>query len=232
MANEVANLIYDIGLRLGNPNLSDPLNPVAILRVMNHLYRDINEEYRCLEKKLVIPAGTFSSVVNYYTVPADFMELFNIIPGETTIYGFDYIPKEEWNMNQYQNHDVFTILNGQFVFGNVSDQTALDFYYYSYGLELVNKADAAVVAATETNTPEWNKRFWRLLVYAACLELSPDYPFLQKDVLEVEKIKAALNSFSRNRQSVTPSIMGGLGTYKRKMDPDYVNGQWVTRRNM
>jgi len=232
MANEVKNLLYDVGLLLGNPNLADPQNPVAVLRIMNHHYRNINADLKCCEKKLALAAGTFSSSIYYYTIPSDMIEIFNIIPGETTLYGLDFVPKERWNINQYQNHDTFTILNGRLEFGNVDANTALDIYYYSAGLELVNKADADVTAATEVNTPEWQKRFWRLLVYLTCMELKPEYEFFAYWARAAEALKAELAAANRNKQSITPTVMGGANQFQAKLDPDYVNGMWVTRRSL
>jgi len=229
MANIVGNLIDDVTWRLNDTKYQNyPL--ASILIIMNQKYQEINEELRCLEKKLTLSAGTFSDTVNTYDIPDDWIEPF-ILNGTDDNNKYTtplYIPKEMWNDESYSGSTVFTILGDKLIFGNVDADTAYEIYYYSSGLELVNKDDNDL-GDDETNTPEWKSRYHRLLVYLTCLEIAADYPFLERDIVSAEKLKTELRKQNKNRQRITPMIIGGIGIQMRKKDPDYIDGMPVTR---
>lgn len=235
MANVVKDIRHDIAGRIGTA-----FNPGAILRALNRVYKEINIDLLCVEDNLAIAAGEFSDSDKSCDIPANYIRVFNIVPGVGTLYGLDYIPKEKWNPTLHLNHDVFTMMNGEFVFGNVGAASAFTFYYYSAGLELVDGEDnqfedvvpsglESYDSDTQTNTPEWDEAYWPLLIYETCFELVPDYPLMKQDILKAAKLRALLKKANKNNQGVTPAILGGAGSYPRKRDPDYVDGKWVTR---
>lgn len=227
--NVVRNLIDDVAWRIGDIK-NETYPRTSLLIAMNHVYQNVNEELRCIEKKLTLAAGTFSDIVNTYNLPDDWIEPF-IMSGadDNSLYDTPtYIPKEQWNNESYSGSEVFTILADQLVFGDVDADSAYDIYYYSSGSTLVDAEDSDVEAG-EVNTPEWKSRFHRLLVYLTCLEVPPDYPFLQRDIISAQKLKTELRRFNKNRQRITPEFIGGMQMQIRKQDPDYIDGMKVTK---
>lgn len=228
--NVIKDLVFDIKNRINDPGF----NPGTILRTLNDLYHMENRELQCLFKKLSLPAGTFSDTVKSYALPGDYVRLFAIIPGCSSLYTLTYINQEKWNPNQYRNQNVFTMLAGEFVFGNVSAESSFDLYYWSTGKTLIDAEDTEIgegktySAETYSNSLEWPADFHRLLVYETCLELV-DYPKAKQDALKAEELRTNLRKWAKNQQAVTPQIIGGLGGGNVQRDPDYVDGLWVTR---
>lgn len=225
--NVVKDLTFDIKNRIADWRY----NPGTVLRTLNDLYHLENRELQCLLKKLSLPAGTFSDTQSY-AIPSDFVRLVNVVPG-SSLYTLIYVNQERWNPNQYRNQDVFTMLNGEFVFGNVAAESSFDLYYWSTGKTLIDAEDSEIgegktYSDDYSNTPEWPSDFHRLLVYDTCLELV-DYPKAKQDSFRAEEIRTNLRKWAKNQQAVTPEIIGGLGDFQLKRDPDYVDGLWVTR---
>lgn len=236
MSNVVKNLIEDAAFRLGDPDMNDSFPEPAIRTAMNAVYQQINEETKIVTATLEIEAGDLSDTVNYVDLPDGWIEPFNIAPtADSGLYTLTFVPKEMWNPNFHVYQDVFTVINGQIVFGNAGDDTAHTIYYKSSGKILVNAEDADVVAGgtypptTYANTPEWKTRYYRALVYATCLEISSDYPQAPHDAAILVDMKSNMKRDARNRQMVTPNVVGGYAPGQRQADPDYIDGMVVTR---
>ncbi len=234
MANIVSNLCFRTGHRLGDPGMDGDYPHSLILDTMDEIYHSMNRDKLCVEKLLSIPTGTFSETVNTFQLPADFIQPFLIVAGGNIAdVGYKYIPKISWNETLYQCSYLFTILNGNLVFGGVGSESSLDIYYYSEGLTLVDAADDAV-AAGEVNTPEWPASLHRLLVYLTALELKPDYPSAQLDMVRAIDLAAKLERANKDQQNITPihidpALQLGGNSMRSNLDPEYYNGQWITR---
>jgi len=222
--NIVKNIIFDVTDRIG-----DKFNPGAVVRAMNRVYQSLNREYLCLEKSFTIPENTFSDEVKSFDIPSDFIKEIHVLPSGSTMGPYVYIPKEQWAAYRMKNLRVYTKLAGAFHFGNVNSESVIDISYYSFGLELVEKEDDDF-EATQTNTPEWDRDFWALLLYETCFELVPEYPMIQRDMNSAIRLRSELGRHNKNQRSNSPAIMGGPGIPPQRIDPDRVDGLWVMRR--
>ncbi len=233
--NAVNDLMYDVRHRIEDENY----NPTKLIRVMNREYWRLNRERKAVVQTVSLAAGTFSDVIKSYAIPSNFVKVLLIVPGTTSKYEITFIPSERWNPNQYLNQDVYTMLAGYFVFGNVNADTALTLYLQTIGKILVHAEDSEIgnpapaggyLSTTYTNTPEWPEDLHELLVIETAMSLKPEYPMIKRDQEKREDLLAELSKYGRQReQAVTQQLVGGLGDYQRHRDPDYVNGQWVTR---
>jgi hypothetical protein len=210
VANWVNNTIQDVLFRVGK--LDDVnFHPAAVLRAMNRLYQRLNRKYLCLEKNI-----TLDSESDYYVedgvwgLPADWVKPFWIEPE------VDFKDPDLFDPDADES-GTSTIVNGQLRMANVDDTASYEVWYFSTGLELVDKDSD--LAAAEINQPEWTQEsLHQILLYGTCLDLSPDYPLRNQDLFNFEELRSELASLLYNKQDITPQIAGGFGKQTERQD--------------
>lgn len=215
MANWVNNTIQDVQFRIGK---LDDVNyhPAAILRAMNRLYQRLNRQYLCLEKTI-----TLDSSSDYYVsagawgLPADWIKPFWIDPE------VDFKDPEQYNPDE-DEAGTSTIVNGQLKMANVDATASYEVWYFSTGLDFVDEDSG--LGDTEINEPEWTQEsLFQIILYGTCLDLSPDYPLRNKDIVEYDRLESALAGLLYNKQDITPQITGGFGKQTERQD-EYEQG--------
>lgn len=195
MANVVNEIIQDVQFRTGVKN------GVAILRAMNRVYARLNRKYRPIQKDLDIDFDGVYPTSSTWAKPDDMIEIYNVDPH------YDYVTPDKWD-DDYTG-DVYTIDQGLFKFSNVSADTAVTVSYHSAGSTLVDAADADLDPGQE-NTPEWPGDLHQLLLYHTCMEVSADYPFMQKDLASLMDMEQRLGQTRWRVQSKCAEPIGGM----------------------
>lgn len=144
-----------------------------------------------------------------WPIPSDWIEPYRIaLHGSDDITNtINFRPGEKFSYNT----GLFTIDHGEFIMGTVDDDTYLEIWYMSTGLELVDKATANL-SAGEVNRPEWSAHALDdILFYGTCIEVANDYPLYKNDLAKYNLLYERLAEFSYHKQSVTPNVVGGFG---------------------
>lgn len=188
MLNE---FIDDISFRIRNPKGDKWQYYPHILRGVNRLYHRLCREYRLVQKTLEMDFSTLSTFVQYWSLPADYINLSQLSPD------FTYIVPTEFDEDDEER---FTINRGRIYFSGIDNTYVVSMVYYSSGNTIVNKADEDL-AAGECNKPEWTDRAMdQALYYGACIELSDNYPGRAADVEIYNRLELQLKDAFANVQ--------------------------------
>ncbi len=206
-----------VAFRIGDPKLIRRHYAPYILRSMNRVYRRLNTQLTCLEKVWSLDFSTLDPLVQYMSLPVDFIRPFRIEPFLTYREPGNMVLEDESFSEQ---EDTFTIMAGKIYISEIAADSLYSVWYYSSGYTLVDKADEDLLEG-EINVPEWPREFGAdLLFYATCIEISTDYPMYEHDYRMYIELKRELEKIGFNKQSVTPNIMGGWGR-KNERDDGY-----------
>lgn len=190
MANIIKEIVEDVAFRLGTPT-GKPYNPPMILRAMNRVYKRYNRKYMPIEAETVF---TFSQAdidaeIIYKDLPADWIRAFRISPKLNYRDNNVFVKEEEYT---------YTIHRKRFYVGAVAANDSYTVDYYSSGGKLVNKETPAT---GEVNTPEWDEDFHQILLYATCLELSPQYAYADDDRQALRELRSSFFNHISNKQA-------------------------------
>jgi len=204
----VKDLAFDVAFRLGNEiDKARAIKP-AIIRAMNRVYHDLNRKTNALVKELEMDFSTLDPLVQYWSVPTDYVKAFRIEP----VYVYKH--PDEMNLDDEElnaGYRTFTQFGGKFYFANIADDTVITLWYYASGLTLVDKDGDA--AASEAKSPEWPwEHIHEILLYGTAIELSNEYPMYQEDRLRFEELKIELFKLGAGDQDITTLFAGGSGT--------------------
>ena len=195
-----ASILQAVIHRIGKETVAAWGEPF-VLEAMNRVYQQINLEHTPIEVELTLPAGTFSSAVQYYPLPSDWIRPFMIEPYR------EFRPKELFkessSVSGYET-GVFTIKNDRIYFTNVDATTTFVINYYGSGGTFVNET---VLSVGQINAPEWPAAFHQIMVYATAGELSADYPLRQQDQINLIRLLSRLDTLRHFRQQVTPNVV-------------------------
>ncbi|NOY58911.1 MAG: hypothetical protein GXO75_08245 [Calditrichaeota bacterium] len=203
---KASEIIEDVVHRVGVSVLREN-GPKFILRAINRVYHQLNRELLCLTRKTTF--NSFTDTVNYVDRPSDLIQFFAMDPA------YDYVDLQDF-MLASTDQKIFTFKGDKIYFYNVDSSTSIEAWYYSTGYEIVDKDTPAT---GETNVPEWvEEDLHQILVYGTALDLSPDYPFRQRDEALFFKLKARLSEV-KDFSHTTPKIIGGAVKIYQTNDP-------------
>lgn len=207
-------LIDDIAFRINDPKMLAGTYAPYILKALNRVYQRINTRNKCLVKTLEMDFSTLDPLVQYWTLPADCIEVFRIEPCRDFRDPNQFVMSDEAGT---ESEGTYTIIEGKIYFSQIAEDDLYTIWYYSSGLELVDKAIDDLVAG-EINEPEWAyDALHQLLYYATCLEISADYALRPQDERTMLQLMSLLRRVNYHKSTTTPTIMGGWG---RKTDRD------------
>lgn len=193
MANKVGEIVQDVMFRTGVENQP------AILRTMNRIYKRLNRKYKAISKDLEMDFAAVSPTATW-AKPADMIEIYNVDPY------YAWVPPRNWDSEITGYY--YTVKDGYITFPAVTEDTVITFGYYSYGLTLIDDVDGNCEADVSTNTPEWPEDLHEVLMLKTCVEVSPDYPLRNDDLLNIAKTEQFLGHQKRRIQSKDAETIG------------------------
>jgi len=200
MSNAVGELIQDVAYRIGEPKMEEPFTHAVILRAMNRVYQQLNEELKVIERELSIDfsaPGALDSVDDgYWHLPDDCVALFKVP-------NYRYVPSEAFsNTESY----TFTIYMNRIYFANADENLSLTVAYLSSGYTLVDQDSG--LGDTEVNEPEYPDFLQQILLYRTAIELKNDYPKFESDIRTFMQLKSALGRRRTLKQLVSVEKTG------------------------
>lgn len=202
--NVVSDLIDAVSFRVGDVlRRRSRMNPAGIiLRYMQDVYRRLNEEFLVIEKEWSIDFGNIgandSLEDGYFALPEDWIRPYKLDP---------YYEFREPEVFDKDESYTFTIHLNRIYFSNVNADTQITCWYYADGDTLVSKEDS-LLQTGETNTPQYPRRLYSILIYGTACELGLDYPAKQEDLYKFSELKTLLNRVQHFKQNVTPEQDG------------------------
>lgn len=202
MANIIKEMLQDVATRLGNPTMQEPFTAPLILRKMNDVYHEINEDAKALQSTYVFDSTNRETGEDYWTLPSDFIQVYGIECGDD----IQFIDPDsiDWAETEYLYQ--YTIEDGKIKVPNAASDFEMTLHYYSAGLELANLDDADLTAGTNTNTPAWDARHRWTLVLGTCLRMSAEYPGSDRDEVEFQLGKSRLTGKKYSSSSTEPRV--------------------------
>lgn len=193
----VQEIIEDVIHRVGKGLLQEH-GEYFFLRALNRIYHRLNAEYNPLIETTALAAGTFDENTTSYSLPSRYIRLINM---EEV---WHYVPPQLWKSDLDNS---FTIMAQTLHFTDVDADTTMTLYWYSRGKDLVAVASATPIPDTEATSPEWPADLHQLLIYETALELSADYPLMNKDIVESRRLRTRLSAIRHISQLVHPQVI-------------------------
>ncbi|MCB0302847.1 MAG: hypothetical protein KDI38_03620 [Calditrichaeota bacterium] len=207
----VQEIIEDVIHRVGKGLLQEH-GEYFFLRALNRIYHRLNAEYNPLIETTTLAAGAFSSSVSTYTLPSRYIRLINM---EEV---WNYVPPALFKSDLRYS---WTILGLTLHFTDVDADTTMTLRWYSRGKDLVTVYSATPPDTdAEATSPEWPGDLHQMLIYETAMELSPNYPLLQKDAMEALRLRNRLAAIKHVSQIVQPQTMHDGRLYN---NPNNVN---------
>lgn len=156
-----------------------------LLETMNRLYKEGNEELKCLtkEKEFDFSSGTAADD-GYMDLPADWL-------WPVRLDATDHLQYRHPKVFSVKESHTYTFFQRRFYVANTSETTVVDSIYISQGLTLV---EANPVADVSVDEPEWIPDLYHsYLIFAVAIDLGVDYPLMQKDIVNYERLRQALD---------------------------------------
>jgi hypothetical protein len=152
---------------------------------MNRLYKEANEELKCLTKEHEFDFSTGTAATDgYMDLPADWLWPIRL---DTT----DHLSYRHPKVFSAQESYTYTFFQRRFYVAQASTETVIDSIYISQGLELVESTPEDDVSVDE---PEWEPSLHHsYLIFATAIDLGVDYPLMQKDIVNYERLRQALD---------------------------------------
>ena len=207
MSNVVGDIINDVLLRIQDPTGKYIYSPVMVLRAMNRVYGNLNEESHIITREWEIdfssPGANDSVTDGYFALQDDFIYPYQVRTSGG--YWFDYVSPEVFINTSFRR---FTIDNGRIYFTNVDSDSAFVVKYFSSGKTLVNKSDADVNTDTEVNDPEYPKHLKDILMYGAAIDLSVSHPQYQYDLAKFNDLQVKMKRYAKIKDFSSPQRTG------------------------
>lgn len=183
----VAEIVDDIIARIPEEVFIAYNGEPGILRVLNRVYKNINQEELALEKELEITESSSG-----YTLPGDWIVAFACDDEDLV-----FVDVKEFDSAK---DGFYTIRLGKLIFASADTTNTVTFYYYSTGLTLVRTVSDS---NTEVASPEWqNVSLHSFLYYAALVELGVANAY---EIDQWKKRKYALNQSNWNKDHISPT---------------------------
>lgn len=212
----VASLITDIIRTLPLEVFSKHGEP-GILSILNRRYKNLNREFKCLEKQYSLTEAANVSL------PADWIEPFSadneFLKNKTFV---------DPGLFDEDIADIWTIKNKKLYFGNAGTTTIV-FEYYSTGLDLVR---SVTDSGTESASPEWlDESLHSILYYAAIIDTwgraNPDFAMA---LSEFERLKNELDKSTWDKQAIQPpTLWPAAGAPMSRYIDDYERPHTIER---
>lgn len=170
--------------RVGKKIIED-FGAAFLLETMNRIYKETNEELKCLtkEKEFDFSTGTAASD-GYMALPSDWLLPIRLDTSDHLSYRH---PKVFMTSEAY----TYTFFQRRFYVAGAGEQTVIDSIYTSQGLTLVESSPKADVSVDE---PEWQPDLYHsFLIFAVAIDLGVKYPLLQRDIVNYEKLRQMLD---------------------------------------
>ena len=169
--------------RVGKDIISD-FGAVFLLETMNRIYKETNEELKCLTKEYEFTFSAADVTNGYKDLPADWLWPIRL---DAT----DHLTYRHPKVFSLQESYTYTFIQRRMYVAQASEQTVIDSLYVSQGLELV---ESSPVADVSVSSPEWQPTLHHShLIFATAIDLGIDYPLMKKDIVNYEKTRQALD---------------------------------------
>jgi hypothetical protein len=173
------DLVNDIAVRIGNPNMLAPYTEPVIARALQRVYTRLNLVHKPIVKTITILNTDITD--NKYPRPSDF-----IIVSKTDPF-FEYVEYEKFDesvttqrmMADDKRSDGSLYFSPESTWGGVTEIT-MD-YYQNHILD------------SPSSEPLWPIELHDLLLYATCRELSTKYEHYDEDAMTVKDLSTRLN---------------------------------------
>lgn len=170
--------------RVGKQIIAD-FGAAFLLETMKRLYKEANEELKCLtkEKEYDFSTGT-AATDGYMDLPADWLWPIRL---DTSAHLNYRHPKVFSTSEAY----TYTFLQRRFYVAGATEQTVIDSIYISQGLELVESSPVADISVDE---PEWLPDLYHsYLIFAVAIDLGVNYPLEKKDIVNYQRLRQMLD---------------------------------------
>lgn len=203
----ISSILDAVIHRAGKQFIADYGEPF-ILESLNRIYKEASEEYRALEKEYTFNFADVTDVeaTPYMDLPADWLYPRKIAPFR--------IFRDAQIFNN-EEPDTYTFALRRFYVAMVAADSSFDTIYYSLGRTLVNQTPVVYDAQEDAykllniNEPEWTpEHLHGFLIYSLALELSPQYPLMQMDMVKLAKLTEQLDRRRHLSTLANPIMIG------------------------
>jgi len=188
----------------------------GLLEIMNRRYKNLNREYKCLEKSKTITEAASVALT------ADWIEPFAM--DKDNVDNWTYVNPEIFLADEDY---IYTIKNNKIYFGNFDATNTITFDYFSSGLVLA-RALTTPDDGLKAISPEWQEEsLHSLLFYAVLVELGAAS---KHDYIDYERLKTELHKSHYKRQAIQPNAVytSGKSPKSRYID-DYEYPRMIHR---